>query len=276
MNKDEFLKTAIESRTFLESSGIESFVIGGSVGRGTEDAFSDIDVFLVASGTRFSGLTANFTEIAEQFGAVRLFRSSTFIPNYGHSFTALYDDFSIVQFNLNTSETLLPSPLGDQKCITVFDSGIYSDFQSKSRGLFFQNQNVFLKAQTFFWLRAISLVRALERNEIQTSLKYCNDLHTQSLILIRLRAGIAANDPANPSKHIERDLKERDMCWDTIGHFGTDSSSDSLKQFLLDRCGWFNQLSLEVSQMYDAADHPDMAASAGCWNYIHAKLTGAG
>ena len=132
MNSTQLVGRLLLLRPALECLGVVSIVIGGSVGRGTNDAQSDIDVFVVAATDELPELRERFLEVVSLIERPLLFRAGPFVPNYGYSYTCMFEDFTVVQFNLNSAGTLVPSPLGSHKYIEVFDSGVYAKYRAAS------------------------------------------------------------------------------------------------------------------------------------------------
>lgn len=201
---------AANSAQFLE---IEALMIGGSVGRGDTDRYSDIDLFLLVDNDALQRfLATRLKEFAGQLGEIVLFRGPIFVEGFGHSFTILFRSQLLCQFNVNSHNTLIPNPMNNQEFLMIYDrTGYYTDFLQSEEPVEVDEREIFDRSFSFFWLRALSTRKEIERNNLWLAIRHLADLRNQMFVLERLNS---KNPPPGlnfgiPSKAAEKELSRK-------------------------------------------------------------------
>jgi hypothetical protein len=230
-------------RIFLCAPDIEAAVVGGSLGRGEEHEYSDIDFFLLISKNDMSlFLLQEMVEIASMLDEPLLFRGPVYVPEFGYSFTILYDNYPVVQVNVNNRGTLVRNAMVGERKVILFDrTGYYTDFIKSCEGLSLDKKKIFSQAFNFFWLRALSVVKDLQRGELWLAIRHMSDIRDQIVIVKRLVRNIPPTglNFNIPTKSLESELENESsslvlsQCGYSIGSI-SDSLMFCVREFMKD------------------------------------------
>ena len=225
----------------LRQMGVKALVIGGSVGQGKADRYSDIDLFiLVSSKDKGYFCVEGVRRIAKLLGDVILFRGPVFVDNFGYSFTALMRDLTVFQINLNTRDTLRPNYMGGLGSIIIYDdNGDYAKFVGKSKKLHRNINGVAESSIVFFWLRAVFIWRCIKKKQIHMASRYMVELRDQMFLIRRIRLNKLPSNPKNPIKSIEHDLG-KDQLGDIYPSFPRISHHSVVRAFIYS-LNWFTR-----------------------------------
>jgi hypothetical protein len=225
---------------------VDALVVGGSVGRGSAKADSDLDMFLLIEQRDLANfLSVGMYRFAELGGDVSLFRGPVFVDGFGYSFTALYDLSFICQFNVNTRQMLKPNPMWNPDSVILFDkSGYYSSLLHQEP-VSVDSRILFQQTFTFFWLRAITAATYVKRGNLWATVSLLHDLRAQMMILYRLMKQLPPPG-ANyrfPAKRWEDQTSKEDTCFLESSLCRYDAGS--VRSALLFCSNWFLQASSE-------------------------------
>jgi predicted nucleotidyltransferase len=177
-----------ELKRLLENSypEIEAAYVGGSVGRGSKDVYSDLDVFILVNSELLDDfLSKTVRKLADQLGRVVLFRGPVFVNNFGYSFSILFENSIILQFNINSRETLVPNYMYSQEHFMLFDRNGYYTRHIKNNTEMLNPTEVFWEAFTFFWFRSLNINNELKRGNLWTAICYMCNVRDQIVIMER-------------------------------------------------------------------------------------------
>jgi hypothetical protein len=90
---------------------IDAFGVGGSHGRGSADAYSDLDFFLVVSDDCFWDFVREFPTFIDHPLPVESRGVGRFMSDYGYRIGFILSDASKVEYFVNSPRTMTPLPL---------------------------------------------------------------------------------------------------------------------------------------------------------------------
>jgi len=212
-------------------SVVEAFGVGGSHGKnGSADRYSDVDLFILIKESEADKFINSFFEFTTLFGTPLLFRGPVYVPNYGYSFSVLYEPFICCQFNVNTRATLTPGPIRKYTRILFDEDGFYKSFTKTQSKESFDLGTVFQTSCSFFWLRVINVWRDLGRGQLWFAIRHMADVRQQLFVLERLKTGDIPADFFFVERNLEKDLGE-DVCLSlaaALPTYGKGSITESL------------------------------------------------
>lgn len=112
---------------------IEAVGIGGSLGRGSPDRFSDVDFFLLYPSNRFLDFVIHFpTQISHPL-VVLTHTGPIFVPGFGFEYTYIMQDGTAIDYNLNCRETLSLNPMRAHTRILYDTTGFLTRISTSAR-----------------------------------------------------------------------------------------------------------------------------------------------
>lgn len=210
---EEFLNHFVSVMEQQRPPEIEAYGLGGSFGEQQRaDRYSDIDFFLLVTDAEAEKFMRSFQEFATLFGRPLLYRGPIFIPNYGYSFSVLYDPFICCQFNVNSRCSLTAGPIRKYTRVLFDETGYYSDFTTTQLNQSFDLTEIFQASCSLFWFRVINVWRDLSRGQYWYAIQHMYDIRRQLFILLRLKLN---KHPAEFDRLVEKNLEEdlgEDVC----------------------------------------------------------------
>jgi hypothetical protein len=102
---------------------LDGFAIGGSHGRGTADAYSDLDFFLVVPDAHFWDFVHDFPALIEHPRPVASSGVGRFMSDYGYRIGFILSDASKVEYFFNSPNTMTSLPLSARLTVLEDRSG---------------------------------------------------------------------------------------------------------------------------------------------------------
>ncbi|MEN6583356.1 MAG: hypothetical protein ABFD54_12975 [Armatimonadota bacterium] len=203
------------------------------------DRYSDLDLFALASSCDLHAfLRLGVRDIMSQLGEILMFRGPVLVDGYGYSFTVLFSPSFVCQLNINTRDTLIPTPMQVDDHVLWDHTGFYTSFLMANQDLSVDNHEVFMSAYTYFWLRSLATCKDIQRGHLWLAIRHLSDVRDQLLIANRLlrHSPPPGLDFRLPSKKFETDLGTElaGSLGDTLPRYDADSIIDSLL-FCIDR-----------------------------------------
>jgi hypothetical protein len=106
---------------------IDGFGVGGSHGRGTADAYSDLDFFLLVPDPDFWDLVHAFPTLIEHPRPVASSGVGRFMSDYGYRIGFILDDASKVEYFVNSPRTMTSLPLSARLTVLADRSGYLTE-----------------------------------------------------------------------------------------------------------------------------------------------------
>lgn len=229
---EQFLSHFIRVMEQRRPPEIEAFGVGGSLGKGeSADKYSDIDFFILVNEADASKFMEAFYDFAALFGKPLLYRGPVHVPNYGYSFTVLYEPLIFCQFNVNSRHSLTPGPIRKYTRIIFDENGYYTDFTKTQSEERFNLATIFQSSCSLFWFRAVNVWRDVSRGQYWYAIRHMYDVRQQLFVLMRLKLN---KHPADFNRFVEKNLEEDlgdDLCLSlapALPHYEKDSISKAL------------------------------------------------
>lgn len=169
---------------------VDAVSVGGSVGRGNSDEYSDLDLFVIAANSalgRFNEIAIGIMGTLTSEPCLR--RGPVEVPQFGHSFTFVTSDLDVVQINLSSWAAFHVSAMSlDMKIVIDRDRKLFqllnnADVESIDSGSWLWEQS------TYFWIRTLFCARSLLRGQYWRSIDYLHDLSRCMLQILWFREG---------------------------------------------------------------------------------------
>lgn len=239
----------------FKSIGIHSLVIGGSVGRGTNTLRSDLDLFLLCNASQMSTLkSSGIKSLTPIFGECTFFRGPGYAKFFGTTFTAMYANYSIVQFTLNTKETLVPNLMGALGVKVIFDNeGEFQRYENLCRNLADMSRTYFLNCATNFWIRAVQVLPAIKNKKNWLAARLLVDIRDEMVFLARIETGILGKALNRPMKNAKSEIPTH-LLQEIAAVKCSLDRSEQVKEYLY-ALKWFNEHEKKVCQKLSLPEH---------------------
>lgn len=182
----------------IKRTGVEGVFFGGSIARGDEDLYSDIDLRIVVSEMHFEEYVKDKQRIAAEFGEVLFYEDMDMYAPYT---IAHYSDFLKVDLFIYTFPQLRPS-LWLQGIQIRFDpTGRLQDILSQSNALTYTISTEAVlswRGKVFAYLHEV--YRRVMREEYYYALSMVHHLRSYIVWGWNMEAGRHGNDPWDWSK----------------------------------------------------------------------------
>lgn len=251
LHGDAWIERCMALEPVAKAAGARALAIGGSIGQQKANKHSDLDLFVVVN-TEMLGefLDIGAKYVCQHFGRIILFRGPILVAGFGYSFTALLDNFDMVQVNVNTANMLAPNYLGSLGSIILFDlDGDYARFLRESEGLEIDWIDKANQSMVFFWLRSVVVWKCIKASKMITAQRYFVDLQDQMFFLQRAVSRAVPSNPNNPVKGVEYDLKAEHVA--EILRCSPANFTDGVSGAFLCALRWYVQRSSEIIHWND-------------------------
>lgn len=127
MNSAEFLDYELEMLRGLVPP-LEAYGLGGSSGRGSADALSDLDFFLLVPDKEFFAFVQQFPGLIRHPWPPIAWRRRGFVPDFGFQFSAVFENLYSVDYHVNCHSSLRRTPMARKTQVIFDNSGLFTEF----------------------------------------------------------------------------------------------------------------------------------------------------
>ncbi|MBB5852968.1 aminoglycoside 6-adenylyltransferase [Amycolatopsis umgeniensis] len=239
---DDLLDTVLAIAREDDFSEIDAISIGGSLGRGEADKYSDIDLFvLVAVSDLHSYATNRLAIFIARLGAYAIRRGPVCVANFGYSCTVVFFDLTVCQLNFNNYLTVSPSPAWSTSHRVLLDrSGYLTELIRKSTDIQCDPLDDYVEAYRYFWIRMLFAARSLRREELWRALRYVAEMRVPMLTILRMQQGcFMPGLTRSPLTRLEHEVGRRSA--EDLNFMAPAYGSDSILACLRAASEWFDR-----------------------------------
>lgn len=148
------------------SPPIEAYGIGGSIGAGDDDAYSDLDFFLLIQTEKFFSTLSFLQESLVPDDVVAALEEPVGQAGFGFQFGYILEDGSGTEFFVNCRETLTWNPMRTKTHILFDSTGFFTEFVEKGEQSREELAATFFSNLSYQYLTEIAKTRKyIMRNE---------------------------------------------------------------------------------------------------------------
>lgn len=163
--KDTFASQVSQLRTLCPP--IEAFGVGGSIGRGQDDRFSDIDFFLLCPTDKFFDFLTHFTSDIRHLAPVISYSGLVLNPGFGFAHSYILANGVSVEYNINCRDSLDMNPMRQATRVIYDSTGFFTRFVTEaSENAHACMERSIARALHDYLARLLKLRKAAYRNEL--------------------------------------------------------------------------------------------------------------
>jgi len=185
------------------SPPLEAAGVGGSIGRGAADPYSDVDFFLLYPSQNFFTNLKQFPELITHQVAVLLFTGPTFVLGFGFEYSYILHNGIAVDYILNCPDTINLNPMRAHTSILFDSTGFLTQITERARSQISANPSDSSREALHDYLsRLLKLRKSASRRDLPVI--YYN-LDKLRLVMLGIERALTTGAPYN-SFHADHGL----------------------------------------------------------------------